>query len=191
MKAVRRHSGSARLALPECLEETAQPALRALERVLPCANRLVRTRGVQWNTRHSAYCAGGVAATWRQPRQPHRTRTWSSMAHRSSSTRGRLAGWSPVCAPVADTLRRRAPHVFPRSAASTSSDDPKHSGAPIRVSLHAAAAPGPGNRVLACSYRGWRASGASGAPSPRAGGGGPKHSAAGSGCGVYWLPRGA
>jgi len=64
VKAVRRHSGSARLALPECLEETAQPALRALERVLPCPNRLRCTSCVHWHTRRSALCAcGRVEAT--------------------------------------------------------------------------------------------------------------------------------
>ncbi len=76
VKAVRRHTASA---LPECLEESAELALRALEPVLPRANRLRGNSCVHWHTRHSAHCACD--------RVGDREREGGEATHRVSSAR--------------------------------------------------------------------------------------------------------
>ena len=76
VKAERRHTASA---LPECLEESAELALRALERVLPRANRLRGSSCAHWHTRHSAHCACD--------RVGDREREGGAATHRVSSAR--------------------------------------------------------------------------------------------------------
>ncbi len=94
MKAERRHTASA---LPECLEESAELALRALERVLPRANRLRGSSCAHWHTRHSAHCVCD--------RVGDREREGGAATHRVSSARvfGGTRAWVDPRAGIDDS----------------------------------------------------------------------------------------